>query len=157
MKVDKQMALALKSRSFTEGGAIPKAHTCDGANRSPAFTWTGVPQGAKSLLLVCDDPEAPQGVFHHWAAYNIPPDWTGLKSGLGSAEPGCEQALNDFGKHGYTGPCPPRSDRAHGYHFRLSALGDRIEAGPAADCIEIQRLAASMQICSTELIGFYAR
>lgn len=152
--------LALTSPDFNPGEWIPERFTCDGQNVSPAFRWTGVPEGTKELLLVCDDPDAPNGTFHHWAAYSIPPDWQFLHSGFGpeSVEPGFRQAVNDFGKPGYGGPCPPKGDKPHSYHFRLSALSDRIEsAAPGATCEEIQRLARPMVIDFVELIGFYGR
>jgi len=154
------MTLTLTSPAFAQGEVIPKAHTCDGENRSPAFAWGGLPAGTLSLLLVCDDTDAPGDPFRHWAAYNIPADWSGLEAGYGpeSLEPGFLQAVNDFGKPGYAGPCPPRGDRAHAYHFRLSALDDWITAaGSGARCLEIQRLARPMEIAVAELIGVYGR
>jgi hypothetical protein len=154
------MAMKLSSPAFGEGETIPAEYTCDGGNRSPAFIWGGIPDNTISLLLVCDDPDAPGGIFRHWAAYNIPPDFPGLEAGYGpeSLEPGFMQAVNDFGKPGYGGPCPPKGDKPHSYHFRLSALSDRIEsAAPGATCEEIQRLARPMVIDFVELIGFYGR
>jgi Raf kinase inhibitor-like YbhB/YbcL family protein len=112
------------------------------------------------LLLVCDDASAPGGIFQHWAAYNIPPDWTGLREGYGpeTLEVGFCQAINDFGKPGYGGPCPPHGGPPHAYHFRLSALSDPINvAGSDATCDEIKRLAALYEIEFVELIGFYGR
>lgn len=152
--------LMLTSPDFDPGETIPKRFTCDGQNVSPAFRWTGVPEGTKELLLVCDDPDAPDGVFHHWAAFNIAPDRDFLHAGFGaeSLEPGFRQAVNDFGKPGYGGPCPPKGDKPHAYHFRLSALGDRIvSAAPDATCVEVIRLARPYVIEFTELVGFYGR
>jgi phosphatidylethanolamine-binding protein (PEBP) family uncharacterized protein len=81
------MTLTLTSPDFRHAETIPREHTCDGADRSPAFAWSGVPEGTQSLLLVCDDPDAPRGTFRHWAAYNIPPDWEGLEPGYGAGIP----------------------------------------------------------------------
>ena len=67
------MPLRLTSTAFRQGGDIPKKYTCDGDNVSPPFAWSGVPEGTRSLLLVCDDPDAPSEIFHHWAAFDIPP------------------------------------------------------------------------------------
>jgi len=78
------MPLTLESSAFEAGATIPKRYTCDGENTSPPMTWAGVPTGTKSLLLVCIDPDAPGGTFHHWAAYNIPPDWSGVALGFGA-------------------------------------------------------------------------
>ena len=82
------MPLTLKSPAFPAGGKIPRKYTCDGENISPPFAWSGVPATARSLLLVCDDPDGSGGVIQHWAAYNIPPDWTGLKEGYGPENAG---------------------------------------------------------------------
>jgi Raf kinase inhibitor-like YbhB/YbcL family protein len=152
--------LMLTSPDFNMGETIPERFTCDGQNVSPAFRWTGVPEGTKELLLVCDDPDAPGGTFHHWAAYSIPPDWSFLRSGFGSEtlEPGFRQAINDFGKPGYGGPCPPHGDPPHSYHFRLSALSDHIiSAESGATCVEVMRLAQPYVTEFVELIGLYAR
>ena len=155
------MPLTLKSPAFRAGGNIPRKYTCDGENISPPFEWSGVPANARSLLLVCDDADASDGVFQHWTAYNIPPDWTGLKEGYGPEtleRGGFQQAINDFNKPGYAGPCPPRGEKAHAYHFRLVALRTVInDAGPGATCDEIKRLAAPYEIAFVELIGFYSR
>ncbi|MGO4915915.1 YbhB/YbcL family Raf kinase inhibitor-like protein [Pseudogemmobacter sp. W21_MBD1_M6] len=152
--------LTLTSPDFKMGETIPERFTCDGENLSPAFGWTGVPDGTKELLLVCDDTDAPGGIFHHWAAYSIPPTWSALRAGFGpeTLEPGFRQAINDFGKPGYGGPCPPRGDKPHAYHFRLSALGDHItSAASGATCVEIMRLAQPYILEFTELVGMYAR
>lgn len=152
--------LMLTSPDFNPGETIPKRFTCDGQNVSPAFRWTGVPEGAKELLLACDDPDAPGGLFRHWTAYSIPAHWSFLHSGFGaeSMEPGFRQAVNDFGKPGYAGPCPPRDDAAHSYHYRLSALSDHlVSPGSDATCEEIAALAGPYVIEFTELIGMYGR
>ena len=154
------MPLELLSPAFRQGETIPREFTCDGRDRSPAFTWSGVPEGTRSLLLVCDDPDAPSGLFRHWAAYNIPPDWEGFDAGYGpeSLEPGFMQAVNDFGKPGYGGPSPQKGDKPHAYHFRLSALdAEIVSAAPSASCEEIQTLARPMEIEAVELVGFYGR
>ena len=152
--------LALTSPDFEPGRTIPERFTCDGANISPGLVWTGVPEGTAELLLVCDDPDAPGGVFRHWAAWGIAPELGGLDAGYGpeSVEPGFQQAVNDFGKPGYGGPCPPAGDAPHGYHFRLSALSEKItEAAPGATCAEIIALARPRVIEFAESVGLYGR
>lgn len=154
------MTITLMSPAFGQGEMIPKRYTCDGDDWSPPLNWSGLPEGTKSLLIVCDDPDAPGGVFHHWAAFNIPVDWTGLKEGYGpeTLEPGFRQAINDFGKPGYAGPCPPRGDEPHAYHFRLSALDTMIvSAASSATCLEVITIARPNVIEFVELIGYYGR
>lgn len=154
------MAMKLESAAFASGGSIPKQYTCDGEDRSPALSWSGVPEGTQSFVLACVDPDAPSGLFHHWAAYDIPASFRGLGAGYGkkSIDPAVRQAVNDFGKPGYGGPCPPRSHKAHHYHFRLSALDvPSLEAPPTAKCTEIIALAREHEIAAAELVGLYGR
>ena len=154
------MALRLTSAAFQQGGNIPRKYTCDGDNISPPFTWTGVPEGTRSFLLVCDDPDAPSGVFHHWAAFDIPRHWQGLREGHGaeSLAGHFRQAINDFGKPGYAGPCPPRSDKAHRYHFRLSSLSEpSLPTASSATCLEVITLADPYVLEFAELVGHYRR
>lgn len=147
------MAMELTSPAFAPMGTIPRAHSCEGANLSPPLNWSGVPEGTMTLLLTCDDPDAPRGVFHHWAAYNIPATATGLDAGerLGEA------ALNDFRKPGYGGPCPPPGDRPHRYVFRLFALDTRLSPASGARCPELATLAQGHELARAELIGLFGR
>ncbi len=154
------MSLTLTSAAFQEGGTIPREFTCEGEDLSPPFSWSGAPAGTKSFVLVCDDPDAPGGTFHHWAAFNIPADWTGLRQGYGAngRHADIQQAINDFRARGYRGPCPPRGHKPHAYHFRLSALSGTIDGVHADfDCVEIQKRALPMEIETVELIGYYRR
>jgi len=152
--------LTLTSPDFNPGETIPARFTCDAENVSPAFRWANLPEGTRELLLVCDDPDAPGGLFRHWAAWGFDIDSGFLRAGFGpeSLEPGFQQAVNDFGKPGYMGPCPPEGDAPHSYHFRLSALREPItSAAPGATCEEVQALARPNIIEFTELVGFYGR
>lgn len=154
------MPLRLVSSAFQQGGNIPRKYTCDGDNVSPPFAWSGIPEGTQSLLLVCDDPDAPSGIFHHWAAFDIPPNWEGLKEGHGAGRlpNGFRQAINDFRRPGYAGPCPPRGDRAHRYHFRLSALSaPSLPAASSATCAKVITLATPFVLEFAELVGLYRR
>jgi len=154
------MPLRLTSTAFRQGGDIPQKYTCGGDNVSPPFAWSDVPEGTRSLLLICDDPDAPGQVFHHWAAFDIPPHWRGLKEGHGaeSLANGFRQAINDFGKPGYSGPCPPRSDKPHRYHFQLNALSESaLPVAPSATCVEVISLAMPYVLEFVELIGSYQR
>jgi Raf kinase inhibitor-like YbhB/YbcL family protein len=110
------MAFTLTSPSFNDGAAIPVEHTCDGADTAPPLHAAGLPTGTRSLALIVDDPDAPNGTFPHWLAFNIP-------SGEGRVEVESGKTLtNGFGREGYGGPCPPRGDGPHRYVFRLYAV-----------------------------------
>lgn len=117
-------ALRVTSPAFREGAVIPVKHTCDGADVSPALAWTGVPKGAKSLALVCDDPDAPMGTWVHWVLFGLAPAATGLPEGVSKVArlpDGTRQGMTDFKAVGYGGPCPPPG-KAHRYYFRVYAL-----------------------------------
>lgn len=157
--VDGDIILTLISSAFGPGSKIPRKYTCDGENVSPPLGWSGVPAGTKSLLLVCNDPDAPGGTFHHWAAYNIPPDLHGLEEmPAGAQDDRFMQAINDFAKPGYGGPCPPRGHKPHSYHFRLTALKERLQGVAAkATCAEVMRRAKPLETNAVELVGYYGR
>jgi Raf kinase inhibitor-like YbhB/YbcL family protein len=111
--------LKITSSAFAEGQPIPKRFTCDGANASPPLDWSGVPAGAKALALIVDDPDAPSGLFTHWIVVNLPPATKSLSEGGKTLPAGSGQGINDFGKNGYGGPCPPKG--RHRYVFHLYA------------------------------------
>jgi Raf kinase inhibitor-like YbhB/YbcL family protein len=112
------MDFRLTSPAFADGAEIPVRHTCDGSDLSPRLTWTGVPDGTRSLALVMDDPDAPTGTFTHWVVYNLAAELQEIGE---AAAPGAS-ARNSFGRAGYGGPCPPPADPPHRYRFTLYAL-----------------------------------
>jgi Raf kinase inhibitor-like YbhB/YbcL family protein len=115
------MAFTLTSTAFADGADIPIRYTCEGENRSPHLTWSGTPDGTRSLALIVDDPDAPGGVFVHWVLCDIPPDVHELTEHVAGATVGMS-GRNSFGKVGYGGPCPPPGDPPHRYRFTLFAL-----------------------------------
>ena len=115
------MALKLVISAFPEGATIPQRYTCEGQDISPAIEWSGPPAQAKSFALILDDPDAPSGTFTHWVVYNIPAATHTLAEGFRPAG-GSATGVNDFGKTGYGGPCPPRGHGPHRYNFKLFAL-----------------------------------
>lgn len=154
------MPLLLSSPAFAPGSAIPSQYTCEGADLSPPLAWSGVPAGARSLILVLADPDAPAGTFHHWAVYDIPAAARGLPAGYGPGRPaaGLREARNDFGQPGYGGPCPPEGGGVHHYHFRLMAISQpRLNLDPAATVPAVEKAAAPYTIARTELVGTYRR
>jgi Raf kinase inhibitor-like YbhB/YbcL family protein len=151
--------MMLTSPAFESGGTIPKSHTCDGDNLSPPLAWSGVPDGTRSLLLSCDDSDAPGGAFHHWVVSNIPSSWTGLDEGFRrrAGTDRVQEAVNDFGRAGYGGPCPPRGHHPHRYRFRLSAVDCELDTTSSARCADVVRQARPHVIETAELTGLYGR
>jgi Raf kinase inhibitor-like YbhB/YbcL family protein len=146
--------LTLTSDAFKDGQPIPVQFTCDGPNQSPALRWSDPPAGTKSFALVVDDPDAPSGTFRHWAAYDIPASTRFLAAGQSVGA----QAINDFGKTGYGGPCPPKGHGPHHYHFKLFALNvDRLNIGGGPKVLEVENEASRHAIAKGELIGTYER
>ncbi|TIP83145.1 MAG: YbhB/YbcL family Raf kinase inhibitor-like protein [Mesorhizobium sp.] len=154
------MPLTLISPAFPAGGKIPERYTRDGENVSPPLKWSGVPDGAKSLVLVVQDPDAPSGIFGHWAVFNIPPD-AGELAEAQDGKPGpsaLSQGTNDFGNAYYDGPQPPVGHGVHHYHFRLAALDVPSLSVPAQAGVQsVWKEAQKHALEQTELVGTYAR
>jgi Raf kinase inhibitor-like YbhB/YbcL family protein len=144
---------SVKSTAFEDGGAIPRRHTCDGDDVSPALAWSDPPPGTESLALVVDDPDAPVGTFTHWLAWGIDPQ----AGGLAEAEPAPAEGRNDFGSTGYRGPCPPRGHGTHRYFFRLYALRSPLELSRGADKRDVERTLGGDVLAVAELVGTYER
>ena len=143
--------MSLSSPAFGQNDAIPPQFSCDGDDISPALAWTGVPDGAASLVLIMDDPDAPIGTWDHWLLFDMPPDLEGLPQGGTAGTDGS----NSWNRTGYGGPCPPGG--THRYFFKLYALDTTLDlpAGTAKGALE-----AAMEghiLAYTELIGTYTR
>jgi Raf kinase inhibitor-like YbhB/YbcL family protein len=153
-------AIALKSKDFTHGGKLPAKLTCDGQNISPQLSWSGVESTAKSIAIICDDPDAPAGVWTHWVIFNIPPTITSLERNVpatATLDSGARQGKNDFGAVGYGGACPPKGG-AHHYFFRIYALDIMLDL-PAGTTTRADLLAAMENhiVAQGELMGTYKR
>lgn len=151
------MSFNLEAHGFPGGGAIPRIFTCDGANRSPALSWSGQPDGTRSFALIVDDPDAPGGVWNHWLLWNIPRAWSGLDEGS-APKPPVRAGANDFGKSKYGGPCPPRGHGPHRYFFRLFAVDvEDLGLSAGASRVELDKALASHVLDSAEYMGRYER
>ncbi|UCI05483.1 YbhB/YbcL family Raf kinase inhibitor-like protein [Mesorhizobium sp. B1-1-8] len=152
------MPLTLTSPAFADGDPIPERFARDGKNVSPPLKWSGVPDGARSLVLVVEDPDAPHGTFGHWAVLNIPPSVDQLAEAE-DGRPGTgalQQARNDFGNASYDGPAPPAGHGVHHYHFRLAALDvPSLDIPGQVGVKEIWKEAQRHAIEATELVGTY--
>ncbi len=154
------MPLMLVSPAFAPGGAIPPEYTCDGADISPPLSWSGVPGGTRSLVLVIEDPDAPGGVFRHWAVFDIPPTLPGLAAGYGERRPaaGLHEARNDFAKTAYDGPCPPEGGGTHHYHFLLFAISrPTLDLRAPTTALDVRNAALPYAIARGDLVGTYRR
>lgn len=154
----KGYAMQLVSPAFGNGGFIPSKYTCDGADISLPLVLKDVPKEAKTIAIVMDDPDAPMGVFVHWVIYDIPADIEGLPEGIPNAqelEYGIKQGINDFGKFGYGGPCPPNG--AHRYFIKAYALDRVLNVEPGLNKHQLLQLIKPYIIDDAVLMGIYER
>ncbi len=152
------MTFSLSSPAFKPNGPIPFKHSVDGDNLSPALEWRDAPKGAKSFLLVVDDPDAPMGNFQHWGLYNIAGGSNHLSEGAGSDGKAGNMAVNDFGNARYDGPQPPKGHGIHHYHFKLAALDvERLSPAPKAKVKDLWTVAKGHIVAQTEIVGTFER
>ena len=154
----KGVHMVLKSPAFVNGGEIPARYGCHGIDISPALEFGGVPEGTRSLALIVEDPDAPAELFVHWVIYGLPADLAGLPEGVPPEpvlEGGIRQGVNDFGRIGYGGPCPP--DRPHRYFFRLFALDNVPDLPPGASRSDLLAAMRGHVLDEAELMGIYPR
>jgi Raf kinase inhibitor-like YbhB/YbcL family protein len=155
---DNKMDFKLTSTAFLEGQPIPRQYTCDGVNVSPPLEWSGTPPSAKTLAIICDDPDAPAGTWVHWVLYNLPGDRIGLVENVPTTEkvPGDGlQGTNDSEKIGYDGPCPPSG--THHYFFKLYALDAELSLKAGATKAEVLKAMEGHTLAQTQLMGTYRR
>ncbi len=157
------MTMVIQSPEFGNNEAIPKRFSGDGDDVSPLLTWSGVPEAAKELALICDDPDAPSPEpWVHWVIYRISAGTVGLPESIAKTETltepaGALQGENSWGRIGYGGPAPPPGSGVHHYHFKLYALDTMLNVGPG---LNKGQLLAAMQehiIAQGELVGTYQR
>jgi hypothetical protein len=149
----------LISPAFKEGESIPTRHTCDGEDVSPPLKWTRVPEGARSVALICDDPDAPAGTWVHWVLYDLPSTVTELPEAIAPSETtpqGAKQGTNDFQRLGYGGPCPPPG-KPHRYFFKLYALDTQLDLKPRATKKDVVNAMKGHILAEGQLMGTYKR
>ncbi len=156
----KGVTMQLLSSAFSQRGEIPQHYTCDGADLSPPLSWTSIPEGAKSLVLIVDDPDAsdpaaPQITWVHWVLYNIPVTSTGLAEGVGSKNlpQGTLEGLNDWQRTSYGGPCPPVG--RHRYFHKLYALDTVLPDTRDATKAQLENAMGGHILEKSELVGTY--
>jgi Raf kinase inhibitor-like YbhB/YbcL family protein len=149
--------LALESSAFAPGGQIPRRHSCEGDDVSPALSWRGAPAGVRSFALIVDDPSA-RG-FVHWVVVDLAADVTELPEGAGAGDAlgAAVEGRNDFGRVGWAGPCPPRGAGDHRYTFTLYALSEPLGLRPGVSAAEVRSAAASRTLGTAVLEGLFGR
>jgi Raf kinase inhibitor-like YbhB/YbcL family protein len=153
------MKLHLTTTAFTDGQPIPRQHAFDDQDRSPALQWSGVPPAAKSLALICDDPDAPVGTWVHWVIYDLPPTTAGLSEGVSKSPElanGAKQGVNDYKRIGYGGPCPPPG-KPHRYFFKLYALDMKPDLKPGLTKKDLLKAMDGHVLAEGQLMGTYQR
>ena len=145
-------SISVTTPAFQAGGDVAAKFTCSGANVNPELKINGVPNEAKSLVLIVDDPDAPRGLFTHWIVWNIDPKATDI--GENSAPAGGIQGTNDFGKRNYGGPCPPSG--THRYFFKIYALDTKLDLKPSARRAELDAAMRGHTLAQGELMARYS-
>lgn len=153
--------MEVHSVSFEHNRRIPADYTCEGSNHSPHLAWGNLPPTTRSLAIIVDDPDAPAGTFSHWGVYDISPEMTHVDEAFSRRDAGsvgAEQVMNDFGRRGYGGPCPPRGHGQHGYRFRVLALAvPELDLPAHANVPDLERAAAPHILDEAVIIGTYER
>jgi len=155
-------AVGVSSPAFAPNGSIPPQYTCDGRNISPPLAWSELPEGTRSLALIVDDPDAPdprapRRTWVHWVVYDIPATAVGIAEGAspGRLPAGAREGLNDFGRQGYGGPCPPTG--RHRYFHKLYALDTMLTALQRPTRAQLEQAMAGHVLGQGELVGTYER
>lgn len=145
--------MKLESTAFKHNDRIPPKYTCDGANINPPLKISDIPQNAKSLALIMDDPDAPMGTWVHWTAWNIDPKTSSIAENSIPAK--STEGITSFKSVGYGGPCPPSG--THRYFFKLYALDTTISLQSSADKKKLEDAMKNHILAESQLIGLYSR
>lgn len=151
--------LQVGSDAFSNGQTIPEKYTCSGEDVSPPLTWSPPPAGTKSIAVIVEDVDAPGGTFTHWLLYNLPRIETVLAENIAKVEildDGRKQGVNDFGKIGYSGPCPPPG-KLHRYYFKIFALDTPLNLPPGATAKDLLAAINHHVLGEGELMGTFGR
>jgi Raf kinase inhibitor-like YbhB/YbcL family protein len=147
--------IRLTSPAFAENAPFPPRFTCDGDEVSPPLEWTGVPKQTRSLALLMEDPDAPDGTFVHWTVYGIAPSTAGLRQNEVPAD--AREGENSFGDEGYGGPCPPEGDEPHRYVFTIYALRSPPDLDAGASPAQVRAAVADKAIARGRLTARFGR
>ena len=145
--------MKITSSAFGHNTLIPSKYTCEGQNINPPLSIKDIPAGAKSLVLIVDDPDAPMKTWTHWTAWNISPETAELSEN--SIPVGCIEGTTSFGRTGYGGPCPPSG--THRYFFKIFALDGLLDLQQGAHLANLTTALQNHIIEKVEFIGLYKK
>lgn len=151
--LNKNCMIKVTSSVFSEGEEIPQKYSCDGENIHPPLTIEGVPAEAQSLVIIMDDPDAPQGTFTHWLLWNLEPTVQEIEENVDPED--AVYGENDAGQVGYAGPCPPSG--THRYFFKVYALDNFLDIPHDSTRQELEKYLEGHIIDEGELVGKYTR
>ena len=160
LAAEEKMTLRLSSPAFLDGKPIPAKYTCEGEDVSPPLAWSGIPDGTKSLVLIVDDPDAPDPkapkmIWVHWVVYNLAPDGTGLAEGVKVLPRDAIVGLNDWKRAAYGGPCPPIG--RHRYFHKLYALSVVLPNLGRATKTKVEAAMKGHILREAQLVGTYQK
>lgn len=154
--------MQIRSMAFDPGSRIPSRYTCEGRELSPPLSFSGVPDQAKSLVLIVDDPDAPDPLaprttWVHWVLYNLPPDTSGIAEGVRDQDlpPGTRVGQNDWKRYRYGGPCPPIGQ--HRYFHKLYALDTELSDIRLETKANVEAAMKGHVLAEAHLIGTYEK
>ena len=155
------LLMIITSPAFSHNGQVPKKYTCDGEDINPPLVLGGVPESAKSLVLIVDDPDAPRGTLRlgsgqawvHWTVWNINPQTTAIAEN--GVPTDAVEGTTDFGRTGWGGPCPPSG--THRYFFKIYALKTSLDLPSTARKTDLEKAMEGHILDQAELIGLYKR
>lgn len=153
------MAFSLTSPAFVHEQTIPPRHTCDGEDLSPPLHWTDPPDRTQAFALVMEDPDAPSGTFTHWVLYDVPVRARNLEEGIpkrADLPTQAKQGVNDFGKVGYGGPCPPPGP-PHRYYLTVYALARPTNLAARATKAAVLEAIRDHVLAQAQIMGRYQR
>ena len=145
--------MKITSSAFENEELIPEKYTCDGENINPPLSISELPKNTKSLVLIFDDPDLPNGTWIHWTLWDIPVETKEIAEN--SIPNSAIEGINSFGNQGYSGPCP--GSGTHRYFFNLYALNEEITFNPEMTGAEIAEKINLSIIQKAELVGKYER
>lgn len=155
-----RVMFTLKSSAFKNGGEIPVRYTCQGDDISPPLSWSDIPEGTRSLVLIIQDPDAPdpaapERTWVHWVLYNIPPTVNELPEGMPTLPESTLEGINDWERKGYGGPCPPVG--RHRYFHILYALDITVRELDYPDRQQLWQMIADNVLAEAQLVGTYKK